>query len=169
MSRRGTFASAATWRVMAAVAATCTALTLAACGDEEESPTGGGAASSDDGGGSEVVTQATAVRDEAKEGMVYGTKQSPVAREEIEAYGEWRGPTEAPAPADAANVQIILCTKQAASCVDAGNAAAEAAKTLGWTAEVIDGGGTPQGFARAYDTAMGGKADAIIGIAVPAA
>jgi ribose transport system substrate-binding protein len=169
MSRRGSFASAVSWRVLFAVAAACTALTLGACGDEEESSTGGGTATTGDGAGSEVVSQATAVRDNAKKGMVYGLKQSPVAPEEIEAYGEWRGPTEAPTPADAANVQIILCTKQAASCVDAGNAAAEAAKALGWTAEVIDGGGTPQGFARAYDTAIGRKADAIIGIAVPAA
>ena len=163
--------SARSWRASMLVGALCAAFALGACGDDEEEPTGGGGTSTtaEESGGSDIVAQAKTVADNAKKGMVYGLEQVPTTPEQIEAYGEWRGPSESPKPAESANVQIILCTKQAASCVDAGNAAAEAAKSLGWEAEVIDGGGTPQAFARAYDTAMGRKPDAIIGIAVPAA
>jgi ribose transport system substrate-binding protein len=170
LSAKGRATSTATWRAVFAVGASCTALALGACGGDDDSTSGGGGGSTTSAGGDgDLVAQAKTVQDNAKKGMVYGLKQSPVSPDELEAYGEWRGPTKAPTPPKSANAQIILCTKQAASCVDAGNAAAEAAKTLGWTAEVIDGGGTPEGFARAYDTAMGRKADAIIGIAVPAA
>ncbi|WP_460062577.1 sugar ABC transporter substrate-binding protein [Streptomyces sp. YKOK-I1] len=97
----------------------------------------------------------------------YSAGDFPTAPDQITPYTTWNGPKTAPKPAAKADIQVIVCTKGAAACVASANGVVAAAKALGWTADIIDGGGTPQGYSQAFDTAMSRKPDAIIGIAVP--
>lgn len=97
----------------------------------------------------------------------YSAGDFPVKPDQIKPYTSWKGPTSAPTPAAKANIQVIVCSKSATACVSSANGVVAAAKALGWSANIVDGGGTPQGYSQAFDTAMSRKPDAIIGIAVP--
>ncbi|MFJ9627369.1 sugar ABC transporter substrate-binding protein [Streptomyces sp. NPDC091280] len=97
----------------------------------------------------------------------YSAGDFPVKPGQITPYTSWKGPTSAPKPAAKADLQVIACSKSATACMSSANGVVAAAKALGWTAEIIDGGGTPQGYSQAFDTAISRGPDAIIGIAVP--
>src|SRR3954470_23028706 len=153
-------------------AAAVASLAVAACGSSSKDNTSSNAstsASANTSSSSSVTADAKKVVDMADGKMVYSTQVEPNSAADIVPYGSWHGPTSAPAHQPGKNVQIIVCTKQAVACVGAANGAKEAAAKLGWKADIIDGGGTPQGFASAFNTAIQRKADAIMTIAVPTA
>lgn len=116
---------------------------------------------------SDVAKSAATLVTETMGKFSYTNTDFPKAPDEITAYDAWKGPTAAPSHEAGKKIQVIVCTKGAAACMATGNGVIAAAKSLGWTAEIIDGGGTPQGYAQAWDTALSRKPDAIIGIAVP--
>ena len=157
-------------RLAFTVGAVVAALALGACGDDDDSSDSGSSgttAASDSS--SSAVADAKKVFDLANGKLVYSKAEEPSGASDIEAYGDWRGPTSAPAHEAGKNVQIIVCTKAAVACVAAAEGAKEAAEQLGWKAEIIDGKGTPQGFASAFSTAEQRNADAIVTMAVPTA
>jgi ribose transport system substrate-binding protein len=154
-------------KMLAAVASAALFGSLAACGSSE--PQGAGEDSTAaSGDSSDLVAAAQEVYDISLEGLIYASKDAPTAPEEIEPYGDWRGPTDAPELPEGANVQVIVCTKQAVACMEGAQGVVDAGKKLGWKVEIIDGAGTPEGFANAFDTAFSRDPDAIASIAVPA-
>jgi len=144
-------------------ALTC-AFALGACGDDGNSAPS--ATNASGGSGGSAVADAKAVIAKAQDGLVYATTRAPTRPSQILPYGQWRGPTSAPKPKTGMNVQVITCSKQAPGCTVPAQAAVEAANALGWKADVVDGAGTPEGFARAFDTALGRHPDAIITVAL---
>jgi ribose transport system substrate-binding protein len=167
-SRRGTFS----WSAVAVVMALLATAVLAACGSSDKSSsstTAGSSTAAAKSGDAGVVAQSKKVVALSNGKLVYSANPTPDKASDIVPYGDWRGPSSAPPHQSGKKVTIILCTKQAAACVAAGNAAKAAAANLGWSANIVDGGGTPQGFATAWDSAINGKSDAIMGIAVPTA
>jgi ribose transport system substrate-binding protein len=159
-------------RMLMTVGAVSASLAFAACGSSDDDNGGGGggdttAAAADSGGGSSAVDDAKKVVELANGKLVYSAKEEPEGPADIEAYGDWRGPTEAPAHEAGKNVQIIVCTKASVACVQAAEGAKAAAEALGWSADILDGKGTPQGFSAAFDSAVQKKASAIITIAIP--
>ncbi len=160
------------WRaVVGALLATAVTASFAACGSSSDEPpstqagtTGDVAASSNDLGNVEAARAAIA---RAIEGPVYSDKpELEVTPEDLQPVTEWTGPEEAPKPEPGKNLRIIVCLV-GTSCGTMGDAAAEAAKALGWSAKVIDGKGTPQGANDAMNTALSESPDAIITVAVP--
>jgi ribose transport system substrate-binding protein len=162
--------------MVVAVGAVTASLALAACGSSDNSSSSGGGGNSDStaansggGGGGSAASDAQKVVAMANGKPVYSSKVEPDAPADIVPYGDWRGPKDAPAHAAGKNVQIIVCTKAAVACNEGAVGAQQAAQALGWKAEILDGKGTPQGFAAAFDTAVQRKADAIVTLAVPTA
>lgn len=154
-----------------AVAATAS-LAIAACGSSSKSSTSSSSGSSttaSGGASSDAVAQAKKVVAMSDGKLVYSSKVEPDTPADIVPYGTWRGPTSAPAHQPGKNLQIIVCTKQSVACVQAAQGAQKAAQKIGWKAQIIDGGGTPQGFVTAFNTALSNHADAIMTIAVPTA
>jgi ribose transport system substrate-binding protein len=157
---------------MVAVAATAS-LAVAACGSSSNksstSSASGSSTTASGGASSDAVAQAKKVVAMSDGKLVYSSKVEPGSPADIVPYGTWRGPTSAPAHQAGKNLQIIVCTKQSVACVQAAQGAQKAAQKIGWKAQIIDGGGTPQGFATAFNTALSNHADAIMTIAVPTA
>ena len=151
-------------RRLAVAAAVGVALLASACGsgsaDDEGSADLGDATS-------EVGQQAAELVTATMGKFSYAENDFPESPSDIQPYTDWKGPTEAPAPAKSANVQVIVCTKAAAACMATASGIEAAGEALGWEVEVIDGGGTPQAQSQAFDTAFSRKPDAIIGVAVP--
>lgn len=149
------------------------ALLVAGCGggSESSSTTTGGAetgkSGSTSGGDAALIKEAKAVVERAKDELVYPTVENPTKPSQIVPYGKWRGPTSAPTPPKTVNLQVITCSKQAAGCTQPAEGAVEAAKALGWHAELIDGKGTPEGYADAFNTALSRHPDAIYASALP--
>lgn len=128
---------------------------FAACGDDNDSSNGGSSGGSDttatDGGsGSDIVAEANAAVEEAK---------APVT--------EWRGPSETPTPPKDKFIYIIACSPDTEGCQRHTQAAQEAAKVLGWRAELIQTNGTPQEFVSAMNEGMDQGVDAILGGSLP--
>ena len=161
-------------RLAITVGAVAASLAFSACGSssDDSSSSGGTSASTaadTSGGGGSAATDAKKVVDMANGKPVYSSMEEPGGAADIEPYGDWRGPKDAPAHEAGKNVQIIVCTKASPACLQGATGAQQAAQALGWKAEILDGKGTPQGFATAFDTAMQRKADAIVTMAVPSA
>ncbi len=114
----------------------------------------------------DILAEAKRISELAKAGLVYAPTDSDVASTDIVAQTSWLGPTSTPKPPAGVNVQIITCAPGTA-CETAANYAAEAAKAAGWTADIVQGAGTPESFAQAFDTAIAKKPAAIITMAVP--
>lgn len=114
-----------------------------------------------------VLDEARRITDLASAGLVWSAKDSDIASTDIVEQTAWRGPTE-PVPSDGSsrNVQVIMCAAGTA-CEVAANFVVEAAETLGWTAEIIDGQFNPEVWLTSFDTAISRSPDAIIGIAIP--
>jgi ribose transport system substrate-binding protein len=174
-------------RSRALVALVCAgALALAACGSDSTAgstsaaPTTGGGSATTAGGGSvttagsgdtsapagDILTEATRISDLAKQGLVFAPTDSDVPSTDIVAQTGWLGPDSTPAPPKDVNLQIIICAPGTA-CETAANYAVEAAKALGWNAEIVPGAGTPESFTQAFDTALSKKPDVIMTMAVP--
>jgi ribose transport system substrate-binding protein len=156
-------------KTMAVILLVAIAGLLAACGSSSStnsatSSTSGGAPAE----GSPVVQESEKVAKDALSGVVYSAAD-PTKPSEVQPYGAWRGPTAGPPPKKGATVEILLCTGEAAACVETGKAADEAMKKLGWHTETIDGRGTPEGFARAFDLAISRHPAAILSVALPTA
>ena len=79
----------------------------------------------------------------------------------------WIGPPNAVKAPKHKKIYAIACASVAPFCDDITKGVVEAAKKLGWDATYIDGKGTPQGFAAAFQTAISGKPDAIVTMALP--
>lgn len=171
MAKR-TASSRFTVRLGVCICALALTLVVAACGSDSDSSTSGteGTTSGSTGGSDgNLVAEAEAVSTAATEELMYATVEEPTKPGDVIAYGKWRGPESAPAHEGGKNVQIIVCTKTSPACVEAAEGASDAAKALGWKAEIIDGVGTPQGFAGAFNTAFSRNPDAIVTVAVPTA
>jgi ribose transport system substrate-binding protein len=147
------------------------ALVGAGCGsDDAETPASAPAATEEaDAGASEstIVADSAALIERALAGPVYSDKaEIDATPADLQPVTDWTGPTEVPEVPQGKNIQIIVCLV-GTSCQFMGDAAAEAARELGWTAEIIDGKGTPQGANDAFNAALTKKPDAILTIAIP--
>jgi ribose transport system substrate-binding protein len=124
------------------VTAALAAATVAGCGGSDDSSTTGGGSA-----GAEV----DALVDKAM------------------APSKWRGPKE-PAPAvSGKRVVIISCAQAAEGCKRVAQGYSEAAESLGWEAEVVDGKGTPDGMAAGLEQALTTKADGVLMAFIPPA
>ena len=120
-----------------------------------------------DAGATDILAEATRITDLAKAGLVWAASDTGVDSTGIVAQTGWNGPTDAVSSIEEGkNVQVIICSSGTA-CEVAGNHVLEAAKALGWNAEVIDGQFNPEVWLTAFDSAIAKKPDAIIAIAIP--
>lgn len=115
----------------------------------------------------DILAEATRITDLAKAGLVWAATDTGVDSTGIIAQTGWNGPTDAVSTVEEGkNVQVIICSSGTA-CEVAGNYVLEAAKALGWSAEIIDGQFNPEVWLTAFDSAIAKKPDAIIAIAIP--
>jgi ribose transport system substrate-binding protein len=115
----------------------------------------------------DILQEAQRITDLAKSGLVWASQDTGISSTDIVAQTGWNGPTSAVSSVEAGkNVQVIICSSGTA-CEVAGNYVLEAAKALGWNAEIIDGQFNPQVWLTAFDSAIAKKPDAIIAIAIP--
>jgi ribose transport system substrate-binding protein len=154
-------------KTTAAIVLVALSVILAACGSSSKSSTASSAAAASSSG-SALVQESEKVSQAATSGAVYSASD-PTQPSEVQPYGAWRGPTTGPPPKKGATVEIILCSGEASACVETGKNSEEAMKQLGWHTQTIDGRGTPEGFARAYDLAISRHPNAILSVALPTA
>jgi ribose transport system substrate-binding protein len=120
-----------------------------------------------DAGATDILAEATRITDLAKAGLVWAATDTGVDSTGIVAQTGWNGPTDPVSSVEEGkNVQVIICSSGTA-CEVAGNYVLEAAKALGWKAEIIDGQFNPEVWLTAFDSAIAKKPDAIIAIAIP--
>jgi ribose transport system substrate-binding protein len=166
MFRNKRLASSAPGRhVAAASVALAITLVLTACGGA-----GKGATSDTTKGTTDpaVITGAKKLVADATAGMVYAPKpENQISLADWQRVTEWVGPKSTPAPPKGKKVYVVACAAVAPFCNDVAQGAVDAAKAVGWDATFLDGKGTPQGFAAAFQTALAGNPDAIITMAVP--
>ncbi len=117
------------------------------------------------------ITAAKALIEQAEAGLVAPKDaKKPELSLTIEDFApvtDWPGPkTSAKAPAHK-KIVAISCATVAPFCADVSKGSVEAAKALGWDATYLDGKGSVQGFVQAFETAINGKPDAIIAMAIP--
>jgi ribose transport system substrate-binding protein len=133
------------WRLVPVLAALILALGIAACGDDEDESSGSDSQPAEsttaDGGGGE----AAAAVDEARQPL-----------------DEFTGPDESPGPVPKGKTVVSIFSVPAPLPQRAAQGVAAAAKAIGWKAQVVNGRGTPQGWAAAVDTAITSGADAIV-------
>ncbi|GAC1594089.1 MAG: hypothetical protein NVS3B21_15760 [Acidimicrobiales bacterium] len=79
----------------------------------------------------------------------------------------WVGPPDPVVAPPHKKIYAIACASVAPFCDTSTKGVVEAAKAIGWDATYLDGKGTPQGFAEAFSTALAGKPDAIVTMALP--
>jgi ribose transport system substrate-binding protein len=134
-----------------------------------------GACGSDDDAGSaapgpvnDAYTQkATELIKAGTGGMLYFEgAEADITLDKIKVYGDWSGPTESVKPPAGGKLNIIVC-KIGTSCEEVGKRATAIAEKLGWTAEILDGQGSPEGFQKAFTTAAANKPTAVITVAIP--
>jgi ribose transport system substrate-binding protein len=119
------------------------ALAVAGCGDDD----------GDSGGKTKAST--SDVPADVKASIAEATK------------GTWAAPpTSAPKPPAGANVWIISCGQQVASCNTPSAAVKEAAQAIGWKPTIADGKFTPTGFSAAIRQAIAAKADGIVLVSI---
>ena len=115
---------------------------LAGCGDDDGGSGGGGSTDAS------VVTEATDAIEAAYKGL----------------YTE---PTEGgPKAQTGKDVWVISCFQALPGCSEPTAGVVEAAKELGWTTKVADGGATPAGYDTAIRQAIAAKPDGIITVAI---
>jgi ribose transport system substrate-binding protein len=120
-----------------------------------------------DAGATDILAEATRITDLAKAGLVWAATDTGVDSTGIVAQTGWNGPTDPVSSVEEGkSVQVIICSSGTA-CEVAGNYVLEAAKALGWKAEIIDGQFNPEVWLTAFDSAIAKKPDAIIAIAIP--
>jgi ribose transport system substrate-binding protein len=150
------------------IAAIALSLVAGACSSDDNSSDTSPADTSDSSSEEvDIVAEAKRITELAKAGLVYAAQDSGTASSDIIAQTEWFGPTEPVSSLEEGkNVQVIMCSSGTA-CEVAANFVVEAAKSVGWTADIIDGQFNPEVWLTAFDTAISKKPDAIIGIAIP--
>jgi ABC-type sugar transport system substrate-binding protein len=74
----------------------------------------------------------------------------------------WQGPTAPVAAPKNVNLAIVVCAGTVAGCVQPGQEAQKAAKTLGWTTKIYDGKGDPSVQSRVVTQAVNSGANAIL-------
>jgi ribose transport system substrate-binding protein len=152
--------------MVAAAAVVLTAAAGTATASGAHRPASAGTTAGSEAPAGDILADAKRISDLAKAGLVWAATDSDVAAADIVAQTSWLGPTETPAPPKDVNLQIIICAPGTA-CETAANYAVEAAKALGWTAEIVPGAGTPESFAQAFDTALSKKPNVIMSMAIP--
>ena len=168
--------------ILAIVLGATAALSLAisACGGSGDGTGGssGGESSSageeSEGSGSAVnpalgeTAGAKALIERALKGSVYTSVENleEATPEDFKSAATWTGPTSAPEVEEGKNLQIVVCLFGTA-CQTGGEAAKEAAEKMGWTAELIDGKGTPEGAAQGMATALSKQPDGIVTVSIP--
>lgn len=75
------------------------------------------------------------------------------------------GPTEAFEPPKGKRIMVLVCGNFAYGCVREGEAVKEAAETLGWTVDVVDGRLDPTVWNRAVKQAVDSGIDGIVSVA----
>jgi ribose transport system substrate-binding protein len=150
------------------IAAIALSLVAGACSSDDNSSDTSPADTSDSSSEEvDIVAEAKRITELAKAGLVYAAQDSGTASSDIVAQTEWFGPTEPVSSIEEGkNVQVIMCSSGTA-CEVAANFVVEAAESVGWTADIIDGQFNPEVWLTAFDTAISKKPDAIIGIAIP--
>ena len=88
--------------------------------------------------------------------------QAKAALEQNYAGTDGAVPVSGPAPADGKSVWVITCGQAAVGCATLGNAAVDAAKTIGWKATICDGKFSPATYVQCVNSAVAAHADAII-------
>jgi ribose transport system substrate-binding protein len=148
-------------RILAAALGVAGLLFTAACGS-------GDSGSDAPGEVNDAYTQQAAELIKAgTNGMLYFEgEEADITLDKIKVYQDWSGPTESVKPPAGSKLNIIVC-RIGTSCEEVGKKAAEIATSLGWSAEVLDGQGTPEGFQRAFATAAANKPTAVITVAIP--
>ena len=161
------------WRMAAAVA--LAALLAAAC----SSTTSNGSSASTGAAGANspqasaaandpVVADAQKLIKEGTDGLIIAKKAEPdIALSDWQSTAGWVGPPSAVKAPKHKKIYAIACASVAPFCDDISKGVVEAAKAVGWDATYLDGQGTPQGFATAFQTAIAGKPDAIVTMALP--
>lgn len=101
-------------------------------------------------------------------GLIYSDK--PENETTLGDWKEWTGwttPESTPAPPKDMKIYSIACVEVAPFCRDQALGAVHAAEELGWEGVFVDGEGSPEGYAKAFQTAIAGDADAIITNGMP--
>jgi len=117
-------------------------LAISACSSTSTSSLSGGSGAG--AASSSIVTQAQAALDQN-----YAGTDGPV-------------PSSGPVPAQGKSVWVITCGQAALGCATLGNAAVDAAKTIGWKATLCDGKLAPPTYVECVNSAIAAHADAII-------
>jgi ribose transport system substrate-binding protein len=144
-------------------------LLLTACGSSSSSSSSSASSS----GSSEttdpsVVSGAQKLIEQGVAGMVAAAKpENDITLADWEPATGWTPPPTTVATPTAKKVYVIACAAVAPFCNDVAQGAVDAAEQIGWDATFLDGKGTPQGFADAFQTAIAGKPDAILTMAIP--
>ena len=138
-------------------------LTASACGGGDGSGDSAAAGPVNDA----YTQQAAELIKTGTNGMLYfeGAEKD-ITLDKIKAYKDWSGPTQSVKPAAGAKIDVIVCNI-GTSCEEVGKKVQSIAQGLGWTAEILDGQGSPEGFQKAFSTAAANKPDAVITIAIP--
>ena len=151
-------------RTVAALGVAALLLTAAACGQDDGGDAGSGApaAVNDD-----YTKMAADLIKAGTGGMLYfeGAEKD-ITLDKIKVYQDWSGPTTSVKPPAGGKLNIIVC-KIGTSCEEVGKRATAIAQKLGWTAEILDGQGSPDGFQKAFATAAANKPTAVITVAIP--
>ena len=170
-------------RAVVGVAAIALALVAGACGSKKssstteapatsaapastEAPATSAAPASTEAAKADIMSEAARIAKLAKDGLVFAAADSGTLSTDIVAQTGWLGPDSTPTPPKGKKLDIIICAPGTA-CEVAANYAKEAAEKIGWTAEIVPGAGTPESFNQAFDTAIAGKPDVIMSMAIP--
>lgn len=125
--------------VRSAALAAATAMLLAACGSSS-----GSSSSSNSGSGSSSGSSATQSTSSGRSGGSSQNYAALLKAARTAKPSSYEGPTTpSKAPAHV-HLAVVTCSSQLSGCVTPATAVQQAAKTLGWTVHVYDGGGTSQ-------------------------
>lgn len=138
MSRKGTRAFGVALAIGALAAAS------AGCGSSNSGSNGGSAAGGSNGGGTNIA------------------RYQAVVRQAMQGPTKWDGPTKPVTPPKNVKLAIVECAGVLEGCSDPANAAARAAKDLGWSATVYDGKGDPATQNKVIEQAISGGANAVL-------
>lgn len=130
-----------TIRALALVVATT--LAISAC------PSNSSGSTSSPGGGSDAANSSIVTQAKAAVASNYTGTDGPV-------------PSSGPTPAPGKSVWVITCGQAALGCATLGNAAVEAARTIGWQPTLCDGKLAPPTYVQCVNSAIAAHADAII-------
>lgn len=140
--------------------ATATATLLAACGSSSGSSSSSNSGTSTSGGSS---------ASQSSSGQSGGSSQSYASllkAARTATPSSYEGPTTPSKAPGHVNLAVVTCSSQLSGCVSPATGLQQAAKTLGWTVHVYDGGGTSQKQVAAMLDAISNGARVIATIAI---